>query len=115
MGLDRAPIEFQTFCFFHVWLDPPRGGVRRNDYSITWGEGSLGTPKSDYVICARPLVKLIWRKMSIYVRNDGHMIYHHKSYFFLLIDIVLSRQILASQFARMLMRKESDEHSSPEH
>ena len=23
MGLDRAPIEFQTFYFFHVWLDPP--------------------------------------------------------------------------------------------
>ena len=23
MGLERAPIEFQTFCFFHVWLDPP--------------------------------------------------------------------------------------------
>ena len=22
MGLDRAPIEFQTFYFFHVWLDP---------------------------------------------------------------------------------------------
>ena len=43
-----------------------RGGVRRNDYSIAWGGyaqmitilhggGSLGTPKSDYVICARPL------------------------------------------------------------
>ena len=26
MGLDRAPIEFQTFYFFHVWLDPPTGG-----------------------------------------------------------------------------------------
>ena len=23
MGLDRAPIEFQTFYFLHVWLDPP--------------------------------------------------------------------------------------------
>ena len=23
MGLDRAPIEFQTFYFSHVWLDPP--------------------------------------------------------------------------------------------
>ena len=23
MGLDRAPIEFQTFYFFHVWLVPP--------------------------------------------------------------------------------------------
>ena len=23
MGLDRAPIEFQTIYFFHVWLDPP--------------------------------------------------------------------------------------------
>ena len=31
-----------------------RGGICPNDYNITWG-GSLGTPKSDYVICARPL------------------------------------------------------------
>ena len=44
-------------------------GLRQNDYSITWGggyaqmitklhrgEGSFRTPKSDYVICARPLV-----------------------------------------------------------
>ena len=23
MGLDRAPIEFQTFYFSHVWLVPP--------------------------------------------------------------------------------------------
>ena len=44
------------------------GGVGQNDYSITWGGGGyaqmitilhggggpLGTPKSDYVICARP-------------------------------------------------------------
>ena len=25
MGLDRAPNEFQTFYFFHVWLDTPSG------------------------------------------------------------------------------------------
>ena len=25
MGLDRAPIEFQTFYFSHVWLVPPSG------------------------------------------------------------------------------------------
>ena len=31
-----------------------RGGVCPNDYNITWGGGSFGTPKSDYVICARP-------------------------------------------------------------
>ena len=24
MGLDRAPIEFKTFYFFHVWLEPPK-------------------------------------------------------------------------------------------
>ena len=24
MGLDRAPIEFQTFYFSHLWLVPPR-------------------------------------------------------------------------------------------
>ena len=29
MGLDRAPIEFQTFCFFHVWLDPPNAAFLR--------------------------------------------------------------------------------------
>ena len=34
-----------------------QGGVCPNDYNITWG-GSLGTPKSDYVICARPLTGL---------------------------------------------------------
>ena len=27
MGLDRAPIEFQTFYFFHVWLDPPNADL----------------------------------------------------------------------------------------
>ena len=31
MGLDRAPIEFQTFYFFHVWLDPPNLRVVQND------------------------------------------------------------------------------------
>ena len=34
-----------------------RGGVCPNDYNITCGVGeggSLGTPKSDYMICARP-------------------------------------------------------------
>ena len=33
-----------------------RGGVCPNDYNITWG-GSLGTPKSDYIICARPPIE----------------------------------------------------------
>ena len=28
MGLDRAPIEFQTFYFSHVWLVPPSGYER---------------------------------------------------------------------------------------
>ena len=28
MGLDRAPIEFQTFYFFHVWLDPPNAPLQ---------------------------------------------------------------------------------------
>ena len=31
MGLDRAPIEFQTFYFFHVWLDPPIAQHRFRD------------------------------------------------------------------------------------
>ena len=50
-----------------VWLHYYIGVVGQNDYIITWGVGyaqmitilhgggSLGTPKSDYVICARPL------------------------------------------------------------
>ena len=37
------------------WLQYYIGGVCPNDYNITRGR-SLGTPKSDYVICARPLV-----------------------------------------------------------
>ena len=52
------------------WLHYHIGGVPQNDYSITKGgyaqmitilhrgEGSLGTPKSDYVICAGPLMTL---------------------------------------------------------
>ena len=48
MGLDRAPIEFQTFYFFHVWLDPPNhhttpphhrqaaGGNRASKIVSTW-------------------------------------------------------------------------------
>ena len=31
MGLDRAPIEFQTFYFFHVWLDPPKQDTLEKD------------------------------------------------------------------------------------
>ena len=30
-------------------------GVGPNDYSITWGRGSLGTCKSNYIIYIRPL------------------------------------------------------------
>ena len=35
MGLDRTPIEFQTFYFFHVWLDPPNVGIKPRDHPIT--------------------------------------------------------------------------------
>ena len=28
-------------------------------------EGSLGTPKSDYVICARPLIKKLWKQFNL--------------------------------------------------
>ena len=41
-----------------IWLYLYIGWVWPNDYSITWGEGSLGTPKNDYVICARPLRRI---------------------------------------------------------
>ena len=42
------------FLIFPITLGG-RELVCQNDNIITWGEGSLGTPKSDYVICARPL------------------------------------------------------------
>ena len=43
-------------------------GVCPNDYNITWG-GALGTPKSDYVICARPLAVL--GRMIFRLRGGG--------------------------------------------
>ena len=42
-------------------------GVRPNDYNITYGGGSLGTPKSDYVICARPPTESRKRRVSALV------------------------------------------------
>ena len=74
------PKTWQKNIFFSVgkksflggmskWLQLYIGGVRPNDNSVTRGrgdaqmitilhrgEGSLGTPKSDYVICAQPLM-----------------------------------------------------------
>ena len=40
------------------------GGICPNDYNVTkgGGEGSLGTPKNDYVICAQHLISAIWEK-----------------------------------------------------
>ena len=32
MGLDRAPIEFQTFYFSHVWLVPPKWKPEPQDH-----------------------------------------------------------------------------------
>ena len=34
MGLDWSPIEFQTFYFSHVWLDPPNGHVGRDGDAV---------------------------------------------------------------------------------
>ena len=48
-----------------------RGGVCPNDYNITQGGGSLGTPKSDYVICARPLIEGSPLSRSIFVFQNG--------------------------------------------
>ena len=33
MRSDRAPIEFQTFYFFHVWLDPPNSAVMHKGFA----------------------------------------------------------------------------------
>ena len=41
-----------------------RGGYAQM-ITILHGGGSLGTPKSDYVICARPLKKMMMEKMMI--------------------------------------------------
>ena len=37
-----------------------RGGYAQMITILHRGGGSLGTPKSDYVICARPLIELSW-------------------------------------------------------
>ena len=42
------------------WLQHYIGGVCPNNYNITWGGGGLGTPKRDYVICARPLSLVLY-------------------------------------------------------
>ena len=42
-----------------------RGGYAQMITILHRGEGSLGTPKSDYVICARPLIIIaLWNKSN---------------------------------------------------
>ena len=54
-----------------------RGGYAQM-ITILHGGGSLGTPKSDYVICARPLrsLDLLERlKVSLALRDTGNLFF----------------------------------------
>ena len=45
MGLDRAPIEFQTFYFSHVWLVPPNVQLVVHDLHLVVAK-TAGQPKA---------------------------------------------------------------------
>ena len=60
------------------------------------GGGSLGTPKSDYVICARPLnslkIKIVRPNASISLVTDSSLVFNENLIFTGCLDDLLHRE-----------------------